>query len=34
MTGVKEANTSTNGKTIKNEYHLVLSETFKHFSVQ
>lgn len=26
--------TSTNGKTIKNEYHLVLSDTFKHFSVQ
>lgn len=34
MTDVNEANTSTNGKTINNEYHLVLSDTFKHFSVQ
>lgn len=29
----QEAKASTNGKTIKNEYHLVLSDTFKHFSV-
>lgn len=34
MTDVIEAKTSTNGKTIKNEYHLVLADTFKHFSVQ
>lgn len=26
--------TSINGKTIKNKYHFVLSDTFKHFSVQ
>lgn len=26
--------TSINAKTIKNRYHFVLSDTFKHFSVQ
>lgn len=31
---MSEAKTRTNGKTIKSEYHLVLSDTVKHFSAQ